>query len=282
MNAHQQGARMRRQAPWRKQAGLSLVEVMIAMTIGLVMLGGVGYLFVSTKQMNSAQTDAVRVQESARTGMDVIGKAVRQAGYKLNNHLGVVLFDDPVDSVNGSGTGFSATSDVLILRHDPMWVRDTAVPPNPLLGREIDCQGMTVTSDNAVSTATGVQPVNTKLVVYRFYVASGKLMCSNDATGATPGVVVADNVENMQVTYGIGNGLESILSYTNNPTAAELTNVSAVRVSLLLKGPSPKVIVGTGQSVRFNGVTEVKNDGHLRRVVTSTFTMRNQSRKGKA
>ncbi|MGZ8288565.1 MAG: PilW family protein [Telluria sp.] len=269
---------MRRQARAQlRQAGVGLVEVMISMGIGLAILGAVGFLFVGSKQMSRTQSDVVRMQESARNAMDVLGKAARQAGYKLN--VDYPLDSDAVAGSNGTGTGASATPDILILRHDPAWLADDSATPNPLLGRESDCEGNTVTSDNLPDATTGAPPINLNLVEYRFSVVDGKLLCSADPEAAAgAGVVVADNIENMQVSYGIGNGGESIVSYTDTPTALEFTRVSAIRISLLLRGPSPNVAVNGAQTYTYNGASATASDGRLRRVLTSTFTVRNQTR----
>ncbi|WP_223470073.1 PilW family protein [Massilia soli] len=263
-------------APTRRQRGLGLVEVLVAMALGLVMLGAVGYLFVGSKQMNRTQADQARMQESARNAMDVLGKALRQAGYKLN--VDQPLAADALEGVDGGGSGAAAPSDTLVVRHDPAWVRDTAVPPNPLLGRESNCEGVTVASTNLPDAITGAPPVNTTMIEYGFVVEGGKLLCRADPTALTGGVAVADNIERMQVSYGIGNGAEAILNYTDAPEPHEFARVAAVRVSLLIRGPSPNIVAGDGQAYTFNGEVVTSSDGHLRRVVTSTFTVRNQTR----
>lgn len=260
----------------RGQRGLGLVEVLVAMALGLVMLGAVGYLFVGSKEMNRTQSDQARMQESARNAMDVLGKALRQAGYKLN--VDQPLAGDAIEGVDGGGSGAAAPPDTLVVRHDPAWVLDTAVPPNPLLGRESNCEGVTVVSDNLPDAVTGAPPVNISMVEYGFVVAGGKLLCRADPASGAGGVVVADNVENMQVTYGIGNGAEAILRYTDAPEPHEFARVAAVRVSLLIRGPSPNIVAGPSQAYTFNGASATSSDGHLRRVVTSTFTVRNQTR----
>jgi type IV pilus assembly protein PilW len=258
------------------QRGLGLVEVLVAMALGLVMLGAVGYLFVGSKQMNRTQSDQARMQESARNAMDVLGKALRQAGYKLN--VDRPLGGDALEGVDGGGSGPSAPPDTLVVRHDPAWVADLGVPPNPLLGREANCEGAAVVADNLPDAVTGAPPVNTSLVEYGFVVAGGKLLCRANPSAGNGGVVVADNIENMQVTYGIGNGAEAILHYTPAPEPHEFARVAAVRVSLLIRGPSPNIVTGPGQAYSFNGATVTSTDTHLRRVVTSTFTVRNQTR----
>lgn len=258
------------------QRGLGLVEVLVAMALGLVMLGAVGYLFVGSKEMNRTQADQARMQESARNAMDVLGKALRQAGYKLN--VDQPLAGDALEGTDGGGSGATAPPDSLVVRHDPAWVADSAVPPNPLLGSESNCEGVTVVSDNLPDAITGAPPVNANMVEYGFVVEGGKLLCRADPAATTGGVVVADNVENMQVSYGIGNGAEAILNYTDTPEPHEFAWVAAVRVSLLIRGPSPNLVTGAGQAYTFNGASVTSSDGHLRRVVTSTFTVRNQTR----
>lgn len=258
-----------------RQAGLSLVEVLVAMSIGLLLLGGVGYLFVGSKQLNSTQSDSVHMQESARNAMDMMGRVLRQSGYKLNVNLDA-LSQPALGGVSGAGAG----PDTLIVRHDPAWVSDTATPPNPLLGRENNCEGALVTSDNLPNATTGAAPVNTKLVEYRFSVVGGKLLCSADpAAAAAAGVVVADNIEDMRVTYGIGSGKEQIVNYETDPAAIDFSTVAAVRISLLVRGQSPNLVGPAGQQIAFNGAAAVaKTDGFLRQVYTATFTVRNQQR----
>lgn len=263
-------------ARMRRQRGLGLVEVLVAMALGLIMLGAVGYLFVGSKQMNRTQSDQARMQESARNAMDVLGKALRQAGYKLN--VDQPLGGDALEAVDGEGSGAGAPSDALVVRHDPAWVLDTSVPPNPLLGRETNCEGVSVVANNLPDLITGATPPNSSMVEYGFVVEGGKLLCRADPAATTGGAVVADNIERMQVSYGIGNGAEAILNYSDAPEPHEFARIAAVRISLLVRGPSPNIVTGPGQTYTFNGEQVTSTDGHLRRVVTSTFTVRNQTR----
>ena len=66
----------------RKQTGLSLIELMIAMVLGLFLLGGVIQIFVSSSQVNRLNESIARVQESGRFALDFISADLRQAGYK--------------------------------------------------------------------------------------------------------------------------------------------------------------------------------------------------------
>lgn len=70
--------RINRYAP---QAGMSLIELMIAMTLGLVVLGGVATAFLGSKQSYRVNDNLARMQESARYAFDILSKDIRMAGY---------------------------------------------------------------------------------------------------------------------------------------------------------------------------------------------------------
>ncbi|MES2757303.1 MAG: PilW family protein [Pseudomonadota bacterium] len=261
----------------RRQAGLGLAEVLVAMAIGLVLLGAIAYLLIGSKQMSSTQEDVGRMQESARNAMEMLGKAVRQAGYQLDVDQDIA--GEAMVGTDYGGTGPTAQADTLTLRHDPSWVKDTAVTPNLLKGQETNCEGTLVTSNNVADLTTGVRPANTNLIEYAFSVSNNRLLCKADASNpATGGVIVADNIENMQVTYGIGNGAEMITEYTAVPTATQWAHVAAVRITLLVRGPTPNLAPNNSQTYTYNGVATTSTDGRLRQVYTSTFAVRNQAR----
>lgn len=64
-----------------KQSGLSLIELMIAMVIGLVLMLGVSQVFLSTRNVYSNQDAISRMQETGRLAMEFMGRDARMAGY---------------------------------------------------------------------------------------------------------------------------------------------------------------------------------------------------------
>lgn len=64
-----------------KSRGFSLVELMIAATIGLILLGGIGYVYLGSRQTFRTQDDFSRIQENVRYALDQVGVDVRMAGY---------------------------------------------------------------------------------------------------------------------------------------------------------------------------------------------------------
>lgn len=65
----------------RGQTGFGLVELMIAMTLGLVLLGGIGYVFIGSRGAFRTTDNLSRIQENARYALDVMSRDIRMAGY---------------------------------------------------------------------------------------------------------------------------------------------------------------------------------------------------------
>jgi len=65
----------------RVQSGFGLVELMIAMTLGLVLLGGIGYLYIGSRGAFRTTDNLSRLQENARYALDMMSRDIRMAGY---------------------------------------------------------------------------------------------------------------------------------------------------------------------------------------------------------
>ncbi|MBF0114021.1 MAG: PilW family protein [Magnetococcales bacterium] len=63
------------------QAGFSLLELMIALTVGLLLLSGLLTLFNSTKQTYQWNTQLARLQENGRLAMELLTREIRHTGY---------------------------------------------------------------------------------------------------------------------------------------------------------------------------------------------------------
>ena len=65
----------------KTSSGLGLVEIMVALAIGLVLMAGVMQIFLSSKQTNTAAEDMARMQESLRFAAEFIAADIRMAGF---------------------------------------------------------------------------------------------------------------------------------------------------------------------------------------------------------
>lgn len=62
------------------QAGLSLIEIMVALVIGLILTAGIIQLFVGSKQTYRFQEALSRVQENGRFAIEALNRDLRMAG----------------------------------------------------------------------------------------------------------------------------------------------------------------------------------------------------------
>ncbi|HWP19434.1 MAG TPA: PilW family protein [Burkholderiaceae bacterium] len=60
--------------------GLTLVELMVAVVLGLLILGGVISIFISNRQAFRTTEQLARTQENARTAFELMARSIREAG----------------------------------------------------------------------------------------------------------------------------------------------------------------------------------------------------------
>lgn len=120
--------------PLGKSRGFSLVELMVASTIGLILLGGVGYVYLGSQQTFRTQDDFSRIQENVRYALDQVGVDVRMAGYAGCLNLASI---DPANPTAAPAIGVIANSP-------------------PTVGLEEAMRGY----DGATWTAPGTEPAN--------------------------------------------------------------------------------------------------------------------------
>lgn len=65
----------------QKQAGFSLIELMIAMLIGILLLLAATGMFISNKRIYNEQNEMGRLQENSRFAVDILTNDIRMAGY---------------------------------------------------------------------------------------------------------------------------------------------------------------------------------------------------------
>ncbi|MES9911253.1 MAG: PilW family protein [Candidatus Sedimenticola sp. 4PFRAG1] len=94
-----------------KQQGLGLVEIMIAMVLGLVLTIGMTEIFIANKQAHKSQESLSHIQENARFAIETMARNIRMAGYMGCANLDAVppnVIADPPPS-----GGFSAATAVM-------------------------------------------------------------------------------------------------------------------------------------------------------------------------
>lgn len=219
-----------------KQAGLTIIELMLSLALSLFLILVAAQFFVANKMTYRTQQAQADVQERGRFAMSWLGQQIRQAGYVANSQI-ASSFSTLYPAVNVSGTALSASqlfagsSSSLILR--VRGADDTNI---------VDCQGLGMgvasvvthvinTSGTSLScNGTEVVPGVTQLVFQYGQDTSGDLI--PDSYIATP---LASRVYAIRVCMVVesleANVAPSAVSFTDcNNAASSTTNNRIAKV----------------------------------------------------
>jgi len=222
-----------------RQAGMGLIELLIAMTIGLVIVGAMMSMLLSTRATSLAQTGFAQLQDDQRLALIMLTNTIQGGGYFPNPLTSTQTVELPANatfvnagqSVAGS-SGAAAPGDTLVVRYEA-GIGDGMM----------DCIGRGNTS------GANLVMVNTFRVD-----ASNNLVCSVNG-GAEQ--ALAANVQNFQVFYGVDtNADNSVDQYiaAGAMTSSNWGNVTSVRVALTFSNP----LAGQpGQAATLAPITQV-------------------------
>ena len=197
-NARRKSFRERRSS----QTGFSLIELMLALTLGLVVTAGIVQLFVGNNRTNQLISGQSRLQESARYALDFISRSTRNAGFfgcdPERDKLGLTLnadFDQifeynllvPVEGFNSVGAGNNLSD----------WVPSLQTLPRTTTSTSFN----TVVAGNGIDVST-IVPGSDVLVV-RYMLAPGELLASQVSNTQNPVVVDDGNVPFQPGDFGL-------------------------------------------------------------------------------
>jgi len=220
-----------------------MVELVVAMAIGLILLSGIYKVFIGSTKSFRDQESLARLQENVRMAMNVAARDIRAAGY-------------PRFSLGG--TGFTGG--------DPVTPGDCDNIASPNCSDTVAVRYCTNNCEGAAPTIT----------TFTFSVVNNVLQRNGED--------VVEGVENMQVLYGLEGATDdrSVESYGDDFVPG--TDVPlVVRVRLLLRTVDeiPEAAPDTATyDVNGDGVPEFDpdDDRRLRRIFTTTITLRNMLR----
>jgi type IV pilus assembly protein PilW len=212
--------------------GYSLIELMVAIAIGMFLCSGMLAIVLSMRIGFKTQDGLTRMQENARFVLTVMDTTVHNAGYFGDTlHDTVVQAFPATVTANADGTKFSAGQFVSGTTgaaggSDTLDVRFQGVSGDGLM----DCNGNT--------NASGAKKVFTSTFSVN---AAGQLMCAVSTDGGAPsaGAVLVDNVSAMALLFCVDANKDGIVD--GYRTAAQVTtaglwrSVSSVRITLTFK-----------------------------------------------
>ncbi|MGI9329978.1 MAG: PilW family protein [Gammaproteobacteria bacterium] len=262
------------------QSGVTLIELLVAMVIGLFLALGSITVFTQSRASYRLSDGQARLQENLRFAMDNIEPDIRLARFwGRNNEPGLVqdpagvavacggadatalatTFNLPVASVDDSvgyaagipcaaASGARADSDALIVRH--VSAQATPLQAGRLQVRS-DLGTATLFNDGANPAGFGANAQTHDLVVNVYYVDNGSNLDPNlpslrrwtlNAAGNLVDEEMIAGVENLQVQLGIDEtGNGTVTRYVDGNNAAAAANpVMAVRLWILMRSEQPE------------------------------------------
>jgi type IV pilus assembly protein PilW len=273
------------------QRGLSLIEFMVSLVIGLMTVAVAVSALTVTNQISGTVNHVAKMQRDASHAFQIIGLHLRRAGAaRLSLAVGkndAVDAIDPLDKVALYVDGYSAANPPVIgTDNHTLTVRypiydqkrlnpgtGTSVPENvtQVLPVVLDCQG------NVVTNSTTGLPVPNAMAVNQYKLLGDKLVCMG--TNSPDEVEIISNVSDFKVKYYVQEGaitLTPTIKVADSATkvGGSWDKVSAIEVCLDLMSEGPvKTEEATYVDCENN---DVKLNDRMHMVFRNMFQVRSQ------
>ena len=231
-----------------RQKGLSLVELMVALTLSLVVMLITTGIYVSNKQTYRFLDSYGSLQENGRFAIYFLREHILQAGFPGQS------FVNAFQNLPANNTGPNNSDDINVSFRSLVDCVNVAIPgPAPT---------------TTTNTFTIVQPAG----------AVPQLHCN--------GQVLVEGIETMQVAYGVDTDNDFIANtYADSAQVqagiggASWNEVVSVRVAILVQGQANTLDIA--QAITYNllgNAYPAANDRTPRRVFTTTIPLRNKNK----
>lgn len=280
--------------PIAAQRGVTLIELMVGIALGLMVVAVASVALMSTRSITGTVSESTTLQQQASYAFNVIGRQIRQAG-------SIELNLNPNFSMGASGT-FTAMEPVAFDAPDPTGARPTfnrnastvtgTSTPTLLVGYQNYIEKI-VNPSNPAQTITEsllrdclgqnpgkANPALAPVISSQFQrnTSTNELACVG--TGATAAQPIIENVTDFRVRYALQPTGAVNMQYTTDPaTIANWGSVYAVEVCLEFTGTQP--IGGlNGQTYKNCAGNDTSYGERLKMVFRSTYQLRSQGLAG--
>lgn len=207
------------------QRGLTLIELLISLVIGLIILAAGGAVYVYSGRSSRVSNVGTQLNEDGVLAMNFLQSQIKQAGYSqktIKNSQGALFsgaairgcsggfkknklatgyreaYADTICEVTDAAASGNSTSDALLVRYEAD-VSNTF--PNAA-GNPTNCNGEGITT--TVASPVGMLPATYRLADNRFFLLNESLQCGG-STGAAINSAqpLFANVEQMVLRYGV-------------------------------------------------------------------------------
>lgn len=286
-------------------AGFTLIEMMVAMAIGLAVVGALIAAYLASFSSGRHSDALVQITEDATLALGVMRQQVAQAGFSQLHGVGeagMVLHAFP-GVVGCEGAPFvDLQTSILVTTNCKPTDLDPSMPDtlevayegsvlpakasNGILGgsgspQPLDCLGNSFAKTHDSATGDDYWLNDSK-----FYVSGGSLYCHGPGNAA--GAALVQNVETLQVTYGMaaapagspGGGQIIYYDVAPHPGSPLWANVVSVNLCVQVRSATKvldKTAMATlGTWVDCRNAQHTSSDGYMRRTFATTIVLQNK------
>ncbi|WP_085689743.1 MULTISPECIES: PilW family protein [unclassified Pseudomonas] len=232
----------------RHNLGFGLIEMLVALALGLIVVLGVVQIFLAAKNTYVSQNSAAAMQEDARFVLSKMIQELRMVG--MFGCLGTITDSSSAGDFNAAQiTPISwdnanlkltlVTADVGSAGGTPTW---TVVS---------DCRNSATAYTGLRAAATGQIAFPIRRLVYSF---SNNQILMGTGSGNPAQQVLVNNVSAFTVMFGLASSATDVAASTYSANPGDPARIRSVRLSLTLTDPNNRV-----RNQTFNVVAALRN-----------------------
>ncbi len=294
------------------QRGFSIVELMVAMVIGLFLIGALIEVVLSGKKSFTAADHFSRLQENGRVTVNMLSRDLKRAGYlggnsEIDSIYGSAGKENPaatcsgndtswgrmvsrgVFGIDGTNAGYACVDDSDYLRGDILTVRYASPWTSGVLGanqlylRSSVFQGkIFLGQDEAlVDNTVSDQPQSVhELMAYAYFVGNSGRSCNGAAVPSLFRVKLDSNgnPETEELLPGVENFQVQFGEggrYVNADAVVDWDEVVTAQFWLLLRSECSETGFNDNRTYRMGNQTYTPNDSFHRQLYSSVVALRN-------
>jgi len=295
-----------------RQRGVSIVELMVAMTLGLFLLAALVQILLNGKQAFGSANYLSRLQENGRIASNLIISDLKRAGYMggnsnitdISGSEGQVTPDDTCDTANNTWGrmisepvfGLNETSagygcipagtylrgDVVTMRYASPWIAQPPFNANQLYLRSSLFEGRIFKgSDEATNTVLDTPQSVRELISYSYFIGDSTRTCNGDVVPSLFRVRL-DDTGQPSLAEELLPGVENLQvqygvngQYLDADAVGTWADVDTVRLWLLVRSECGESGFVDGKTYNLGDQVYVPNDDFRRQLYSSVVMIRN-------
>ena len=236
--------------------GLSVVEILVGLAVGMVLVVGMTNLVLGSRQTSRIERNLLEMQAIGRIGIDFVGREIRNAGFRANRERSLA------NSFPVATTPFLTAAAVI-------------AGEEPAGGLTLRFQGV---GDNWTSDCLGNVAAQGDDVWESIWLQGSQIQCRvrNRTRGTDQTLALIPQIEALNVTYGIdddGDGFAD--AYRAAAAVTDWSRVASVNLALRVVSSEDELAATPQPYLNVDGASVTPTDRRLRRTYSTVIALRN-------